>query len=80
MKLTTSKVFALQTAYECSTKSSNWFLPELEKLKCNDRFFADGEWYFTFDNAIFTTPSLDPFKCDWKPSVMWRDDMSVCDF
>lgn len=75
MKLTLDMFDAIKEAYETSTKSRNRFAEVLGKLETMSGgvFTADGEVYFIFENAIFTTPSYDPFDMSWKPSVMWLE-------
>lgn len=63
----------IKEAYECSTLSNNVFKDVLESIKWDSRFFADGEFYFVKGDFTFTTPSLDPFDMDWKPSAMFAD-------
>lgn len=75
MKLTLGMLNTIKEAYETSTKSWNRFADILDELETmlGGVFTADGETYFAFENAIFTTPSYDPFDMPWKPSVMWLE-------
>lgn len=75
MKLTHGMLNTIKEAYDSSTKSWNRFAEILDNLETmlGGVFTADGEVYFIFENAIFTTPSYDPFDMPWKPSVTWRD-------
>lgn len=70
---------ALKEAYETSTQNNNHFLHTLDLMNWDSRFQADGELYFTKGAFLFTTPSLDPFKMDWKPSAIFSDG-SMLDF
>lgn len=69
----------IKKAYEDSTHKANYFMQELYNEKWDDIFFADGEYYFIMKGLIFTTPSLDPFDMEWKPSGIF-DDGSVITF
>lgn len=69
----------IKEAYECSTISNNVFKRFVESIKWDSSFFADGEFYFVKGGFTFTTPSLDPFDMDWKPSAMFSDG-SVIEF
>lgn len=64
---------SLKEAYETSTHNVNCFLKALNKIKWDEKFEADGEHYFTKGGFVFTTPSLDPFDMDWKPSAIFSD-------
>lgn len=63
----------LDAAYGTSTQSNNKFKQLIEKISWEKSFEADGELYFCKDGLTLTTPSLDPFDCPWKPSVMMHD-------
>lgn len=82
MKLTMGMLGTIKEAYETSTMSCNRFADILDELETmlGGVFTADGEVYFIFDNAIFTTPSHDPFDMPWKPSATWRDGSGVFEF
>lgn len=75
MKLTHELLGELEEAFGASTLSNNRFRDALRILerRLGTVFEADGERYYVFDNAIFTTPSCDPFDMPWRPSVTWRD-------
>ena len=51
----------------------NYFASALSKIAWDKTFEADGEHYFAKGNMIFTTPSIDPFQCDWAPSMITSD-------
>lgn len=67
----------LNRAYGCSTINNNLFEKEINKIKWDDKFHEDGEYYFVKEfkknnkTVAFTlsTPSLNPFEMDWKPTV-----------
>ena len=63
----------LKEAYETSTKACNRFEKALKSIKWDKQFYADGEHYFCLGKFTFTTPSLDPFNMDWKPSALFTD-------
>lgn len=63
----------LKEAYETSTHNINRFAEKLSAIKWDNEFRADDEYYFIKDDMTFTTPSLDPFKTEWKPSAMFKD-------
>ena len=67
----------LKEAYHSSTRNSNRFLEALNMVNWDETFRADGEHYFCKGNLIFTTPSLDPFAMNWKPSMMFADGSCV---
>lgn len=61
----------IKVAYEASTQSNNKFQKMLNCIDWEDRFEADGEYYFCKGNLVLTTPSLDPFQMPWKPSALF---------
>ena len=63
----------LENAYGASTQNCNRFLKAINSIHWDEKFQADGEYYFVKGNFTFTTPSLDPFKMDWKPSAIFND-------
>lgn len=67
----------LKEAYETSTQNNNRFLSALERMNWDARFQADGEHYFTRGGFVLTTPSLNPFAMDWKPSVIFSDGSMI---
>ena len=69
------KVFnTLLEAWETSTMSDNRFARAIERIRWENRFFADGEYYFCLGGFTFTTPTLDPFGVHcWKPSAITSD-------
>lgn len=74
-------VLALADAYGASSMSTNLFERAVFNLALDraldghgpDVFEADGELYVCFDNAILTAQSLNPFECEWSPSVTFTD-------
>lgn len=64
---------ALLEAYETSTQNNNQFLKALNLISWDKNFQADGEHYFVRGGFVVTTPSLDPFDMDWKPSIIFSD-------
>lgn len=71
--------YKIKNAYETSTHNNNRFADCLKSIKWDSEFYADGEHYFLKGDMTFTTPSFDPFNCDWKPSAMFTDG-SVIEF
>lgn len=65
--------FKLKEAYDITTHNNNYFAKALESIKWDNTFFADGEHYFIKADMTFTTPSLDPFNMDWRPSALFED-------
>ena len=63
----------LKNAYGASTHSTNHFEKALKSIKWDSEFYADGEHYFTLGGFTFTTPSLNPFDMEWKPSAIFAD-------
>lgn len=64
---------AIKEAFETSTHNDNKFARLLNRVKWEDTFQADGEYYFVLGNMTFTTPSLDPFNLSWRPSALFTD-------
>jgi hypothetical protein len=64
---------ALRKAFGESTLSDNKFEDELNKISWEDQFEADGEQYFIIGGFVLTTPSINPFICDWRPSALFSD-------
>ena len=72
--MTTLNIFeTLKNAYETSTHNNNRFTAILSSIKCDSEFYAYGEYYFIKGDMTFTTPSLNPFNMDWKPSALFND-------
>lgn len=72
--MTTLNIFeTIKNAYETSTYNNNRFATILSSIKWDSEFYADGEYYFIKDDMTFTTPSLNPFNMDWKPSAIFND-------
>lgn len=65
--------YKLKNAYGVSTHNHNAFAQALQSIKWESEFYADGEYYFIKGDLTFTTPSLNPFKMDWKPSALFAD-------
>lgn len=65
----------IKNAYECSTLNNNLFEKVIKSIKWNSSYYADSEYYFTFDGGIFTTPSLNPFEITkgWRPAFVTAD-------
>ena len=63
----------LKEAFECSTKNNNLFEKALQSINWENKFFADGEFYFIKGDLTFTTPSVDPFNMCWEPSGIFKD-------
>lgn len=79
--MTFQKLFdTLQTAYETSTHNNNRFAGAISKIKWDDQFYADGEYYFVKDGHTLTTPTLDVFNMPWKPAMMPSDSSGVIEF
>ena len=72
MIITTETIETINEAYGASTAKCNRFAPALEALGA-EAFYADGEHCWCFDNAILSTPSLDPMSCEWAPTVTFMD-------
>lgn len=53
--------------------NNNRFAYAIGTIEWSDMFQADGEFYFVKDWFTFSTPSMNPFYCDWKPSAMFSD-------
>jgi hypothetical protein len=71
--MTLNLYYKIKEAYEISTHNTNYFKKALESIKWDNTFFADGEHYFIKADMTFTTPSLDPFNMDWRPSALFED-------
>jgi hypothetical protein len=63
----------ISNAYETSTPANNKFAKAIQSIKWEKTFEADGEFYFFTKGLTFTTPSLDPFNLDWKPSFLFAN-------
>ena len=65
----------LKEAFESSTPSNNYFKETIERVKWDDCFYADEEYYFIKGGFLLTTPSLNPFEINhyWMPSVLFSD-------
>ncbi len=61
----------IKESYNASTLNNNKFSKLLKRIKWDYEFYADGEFYFVKGDFTFTTPSLNPFQMDWKPSAMF---------
>ncbi len=64
---------ALKEAYETSTPNNNRFAAKLSSILWDAEFYEDEEYYFLKGDMTFTTPSLNPFNMDWKPSAIFKD-------
>ena len=62
---------ALNDAFGISTQSFNAFAQAVLSIDWDETFVADDEMYFVAGDFVLTTPSLDPFACDWNPTVMY---------
>lgn len=69
----------IKEAFGYSAHSNNKFKSALESIAWDYSFFADGEHYFVKGGLTITTPSLNPFDMDWRPSAMFSDG-SVIEF
>lgn len=68
----------LEEAYGSSTWANNYFKAALDQIVWDEKFFADGEYYFVKGSFCFTTPVLNPFdQTDWKPSAIFPDGSLV---
>ena len=69
----------LKEAYETSTHNFNRFEKAISSIAWDEKFEADGEFYFCLGAFTFTTPSLDPFKItrNWVPSAIFSDGSSI---
>lgn len=65
----------LENAFNASTQSNNLFKRALETIAWDERFYADGEYYFVKGRACFTTTSLNPFEItrDRLPEMLFSD-------
>ena len=63
----------IKEAYGKSTMVNNLFENLLNSIVWDNKFKADGELYFCFGGLTLTTESLNPFKMEWKPSVLFSD-------
>lgn len=65
---------SLKEAYETSTMNQNRFISAINRVNWEDKFQAEGEYYFCIGKMTFTTPSLEPFNgMDYKPSAIFTD-------
>lgn len=72
MKLYHETIEALDEAWGASTPSLNLFARAFAAVEADEEFVdSDGEIVKAFDNALLSTPSLDPFDSPWKPCVVW---------
>ena len=69
--------YKLKNAFECSTQNNNLFEKALKSIKWDKQFYADSEHYFCLGKFTFTTPSLDQFNIDWKPSALFTDNSYI---
>lgn len=60
----------LQNAYNATTMSCNKFANELNKIRWDKTFKADGELYFIKDKLVLTVENTNPFQEQWKPSYI----------
>ena len=60
----------LNEAYGASTPADNKFAAAVNSIKWDETFEEDGEKYFLLDDLTLTIENLDPFKQNWKPTVM----------
>ena len=60
----------LNTAYETSTTTDNKFEKVINSIKWDKTFEADGEKYYIFGDLTLTVENLNPFKENWRPTVM----------
>lgn len=67
----------LKNSYEASTLNCNHFLATINCIDWEDKFQADGEYYFCKGNLTFTTPSLNPFRMPWKPAALFSDGSMI---
>ncbi len=60
---------SLMRAWGRSSQANNLFLKKLNSVKWEEKFFAEGEYYFIKGNVKFSTEVLNPFdKFTRKPS------------
>lgn len=69
----------LKEAYETSTHEINHFKKVISAIEWDEKFEADGEFYFCLGGFCFTTPSLDPFKINrnWVPAAIFSDGSNI---
>lgn len=69
----------LREAWEDSTRADNRFGKLLESVDWDEEFYADGEFYYTLGNLVFTTPVKDPFddRHGISPWMMFSDGSNV---
>lgn len=68
----------IQEAWNCSTRNKNRYKEVIESIAWDDRFTADGEYYFILKNMIFTTEVLNPFDlCNIRPAFIFPDGSEI---
>ncbi len=60
----------LNEAYGASTRKFNAFADRISKIKWDEKFYADGEYYFIKNDLTLVCENLDPFKERWSPALM----------
>lgn len=72
------KIFeTLKAAYNDSTPANNRFKRAIEKIKWENTFMEDDEYYFVKGGFCFVTPSLNPFAMPYKPNALFSDGSSI---
>lgn len=65
--------YKIKDAFETSTANTNRFAQMLNRIKWDNQFKADDEYYFVKGGFTFTTPSLNPFNMPWEASGLFSD-------